>query len=366
MMRFNRAFILVFEIVLMGFLLLPISAQRLVLINHPPGQHISDWTDISLNGSHVGGSMRDPIRAQNYPFVWSEREGFQYLTPHGGYTQNLDEAITGRVWGMSGSGVVVGRSGGLAFRWKSGRGIDYLDLPVGSTHSVAIGASWDGSIAVGSISRPNRMDATLWDANGTPRAIVEGTAHGVSADGRVVVGGLSGDAGIGMFRWTAETGLQRLAWGGSATGVSADGNVVVGDGLVGGRAGAVRWTPERGAEVISPPGVGGFASAVSADGRVIVGFAYPGSQKVFRWTESGGYEFLGLTYRHLLPSGTRLDFPTGISGNGRYIVGLAETREGTRKFLLDTMVPEPSGWLVLGLGLGLLWKRRKIEVKRRG
>lgn len=41
-------------------------------------------------------------------------------------------------------------------------------------------------------------------------------------------------------------------------------------------------------EVISPPGVGGFASAVSADGHVIVGFAYPGSQKVFRWTESGG------------------------------------------------------------------------------
>ncbi|MCW5933298.1 MAG: PEP-CTERM sorting domain-containing protein [Fimbriimonadia bacterium] len=363
MMRFNRAFVLVLEIVLMGFLLLPISAQRLVLINSPADTTIADWTDISHNGSSVAGALYHHYRDRSYPFVWSEREGFRYLTPQGGYTQNLDEAITGRVRGMSGSGVVVGSSGSLAFRWKPGIGMQSLSPFTGAPAAWANRSSRDGNWAVGGDSRGR---ALIWDENGTPYPIIEGYARDITPDGRVVVGGLSGDAGIGMFRWTAETGLQRLAWGGSATGVSADGNVVVGDGLVGGRAGAVRWTPERGAEVISPPGVGGFASAVSADGRVIVGFAYPGSQKVFRWTESGGYEFLGLTYRHLLPSGTRLDFPTGISGNGRYIVGLAETREGARKFLLDTMVPEPSGWLVLGLGLGLLWKRRRQEVKQRG
>lgn len=331
-------------------------AQRLVLISSPPDRHISDWTDVSYDGSRVAGAMR--VMDQNYPFVWSEAEGFRYLTPQGGYTRNVEEAITGRVWGMSGSGIVVGNSGFLAFRWKSGQGVQYLSPPPGSSSATAIGASWDGSIAVGS-----SQSATLWDTNGTPRAIVQGTAYDVSADGRVVVGGLSGDAGSGMFRWTEETGLQRLAWGGSARATSADGSVIVGNGLVSEGSGAIRWTAETGAHLIAPSRLGGWGTAVSANGRVVVGSVLIGNQRAFRWTESGGFELLGETYRNILPSGVRLDYASGISGNGRYIVGRAETRDGTRRFLLDT-VPEPSGWMALGLGLGLLWKRTKREKRR--
>ncbi|MCW5933847.1 MAG: PEP-CTERM sorting domain-containing protein [Fimbriimonadia bacterium] len=295
--------------------------------------------------------------------MWSEAEGFRYLTPQGGYTQNPNEAITGRVWGMSGSGVVVGRTGNLAFRWKSGQGVQYLSPPSGYTGSLAIGSSRDGSAVVGSISGPNLHDATLWDANGIPRVIIQGTAYDVSADGRVVVGGLSGDTGSGMFRWTEETGLQRLAWGGSARATSADGSVIVGNGLVSEGSGAIRWTAETGAHLIAPSRLGGWGTAVSANGRVVVGSVLIGPQRAFRWTESGGFELLGETYRNILPSGVRLDYASGISGNGRFIIGNVDSRNEYGHFLLDT-VPEPSGWMVLGLGLGLLWKRTKREKRR--
>ncbi|MCW5933580.1 MAG: PEP-CTERM sorting domain-containing protein [Fimbriimonadia bacterium] len=298
--------------------------------------------------------MRITSLNQSYPFVWSEREGFRYLTPQGGYTQNPNEAITGRVWGMSGSGVVVGSSGNLAFRWKSGQGVQYLSPPPGAPSAWAYSASWDGSIAVGS----STIGALIWDTNRTPRVIVQGTARGVSADGRVVVGGLLGDAGSGMFRWTEETGLQRLAWGGSARATSADGSVIVGNGLVSEGSGAIRWTAETGAHLIAPSHLGGWGRAVSANGRVVVGEVHIGPQRAFRWTESGGFELLGETYRSILPSGVRLHQASGVSGNGRYIVGSADTRDGTKYYLLDT-VPEPSGLLALGLGLGLLWKQRK-------
>lgn len=210
---------------------------------------------------------------------------------------------------MSGSGVVIGRTRNLAFHWKSGQGVQYLSPLHGYTGSLAIGSSRDGSIVVGSSSGPNLHDATLWDANGIPRLIIQGTAYDVSADGGVVVGGLLGDAGSGMFRWTEETGLQRLAWGGSARATSADGSVIVGNGLVSEGSGAIRWTAETGAHLIAPSRLGGWGTAVSANGRVVVGAVLIGHHRAFRWTESAGFELLSDAYRDILPSRSEIRLP---------------------------------------------------------
>lgn len=50
-----------------------------------------------------------------------------------------------------------------------------------------------------------------------------------------------------------------------------------------------------------------------------------------------------------------------MSPDGRFLIGYADRPGRTYVYLLDTMVPEPSGVLALGLGLGLLWKRRKVK-----
>jgi probable HAF family extracellular repeat protein len=79
------------------------------------------------------------------------------------------------------------------------------------------------------------------------RAAMRAEAHGVSADGSVVVGISGGRA----FRWTAARGMQDLGTLGGylsvAHGVSADGSVVVGEAQnAAGQRRAFRWTAARG------------------------------------------------------------------------------------------------------------------------
>ncbi|MEO8275798.1 MAG: PEP-CTERM sorting domain-containing protein [Thermoanaerobaculia bacterium] len=180
----------------------------------------------------------------------------------------------------------------------------------------------------------------------------------ISDDGRVVVGALRmpGEYRYEAFRWTAETGFERLGilGGGKfresvALAVSADGAVIVG------------YTTSPDSEDFDEPfrwerstgmvGLGdlpggyfhGYASGVSADGSVVVGrsssaLAPNSFGEGFRWTAATGMVGLGVLTQH----GLDYSFTNGVSADGNVIVGTASTDPGSEMFrwtALDGIVP---------------------------
>ena len=129
-------------------------------------------------------------------------------------------------------------------------------------------------------------------------------AHGVSADGSVVVGyndtvvmGASGmSSSEEAFRWTRSGGMVGLGFlsgdkHSHAHGVSADGSVVVGYSTVSpSGVQAFRWTQAGGMVCLCnlPSRKMSKAHGVSADGTVVVGYSFDNGQEAFRWTQSGG------------------------------------------------------------------------------
>jgi uncharacterized membrane protein len=139
--------------------------------------------------------------------------------------------------------------------------------------------------------------------------IIGGRAHGVSADGTVVVGELHTgryDAPISPFRWTQETGIVDLAYifpkqypysYSRAYGVSGDGSTIVGSSINFGSAEnngfsgykAFRWTESSGVDTLGD-GEPQQANAASADGSIVVGV---NEYEAFRWTQQTGMVSLG-------------------------------------------------------------------------
>ena len=176
----------------------------------------------------------------------------------------------------------------------------------------------------------------------------ESRAHGVSADGSVVVGRARNAAGQERaFRWTATGGMQDLGTlGGSgikAYDVSADGSVVVGWAYnAAGQWRAFRWQNGVMQDLGTLGGNRSWAWGVSADGSVVVGWAENAAGWIlaFRWTASGGMEDLNTTYASLLTNGSGFAEARAISPNGRYIVGWGGNAGRPREaFLLDTGFP---------------------------
>jgi len=207
---------------------------------------------------------------------------------------------------------------------------------LGGDVSSAHGVSADGSVVVGwARNAAGQARAFRWTAAGGMQNL--GTlpgggwseALGVSADGSVVVGVAENTAGKGRaFRWTAAGGMQDLGTlggdGSWAFGVSADGSVVVGWARAVGRWRAFRWTAAGGMQDLGT--LGGRSSrahAVSADGSVVVGWARnaAGQARAFRWTAAGGMQNLGTLGGDW--SGAR-----GVSADGSVVVGWAENAEG--------------------------------------
>jgi probable HAF family extracellular repeat protein len=179
------------------------------------------------------------------------------------------------------------------------------------------------------------------------------TASAASADGSTVIGVSGSSAGERAFRWTASGGMQSLgvlAGGGtsSAKGVSDDGTVVVGvsDSEAGGRA--FRWTVSGGMQDLGvlPGGESSAANGVSGDGRVIVGQSGSrDSSGAFVWShDRGGMMSL---QEHLAEIGADLSgwsallSATGISADGRFVVGSGMFEGATHAFVADLQVPEP-------------------------
>jgi probable HAF family extracellular repeat protein len=205
-----------------------------------------------------------------------------------------------------------------------------------------------------------------------------GEANAVSGDGSVIVGVSDSGTGVEAFRWTATGGIIGLGDlpGGNffsvAEDVSADGSVVVGLGASASGAEAFRWTESGGMVGLGDLPGGRFESTaeggVSADGSVVVGYSDSAAgQQAFIWTAERGMESL----RDALIAGGatglegwNLTRATGVSADGRTIVGIEIVAFGRNRAWIATFppVPEPSALLLSAFGMAnLLVVRRRVK-----
>jgi len=182
---------------------------------------------VSRNGSVIVG---DSLSALPGPeaFRWSAASGMVSLGLGGGPFSSEARSVSGD------GAVIVGRNSmNRAFRWTMATGPEEIGASDGS---IAYGVSDDGRVIVGSSSG----QAFRWTGNGglVPLGFLPGgdqsAAFATSVDGSIVVGSSTSSAGVQAFRWTQATGMVGLGGSlggvgaGQAHGVSADGTVVVG------------------------------------------------------------------------------------------------------------------------------------------
>ncbi len=324
---------------------------------------------ISADGSTVSGSSVNPGALTQGAFRWTQVNGMQGL---GFLSNGSEQANFGEAWGLSADGSTIvgynaygfGANGYEAFRWTEDTGIVGLGTLDGSKSSAAYGVSSDGSTVVGGVDDPqhSRQEAFRWtEATGMiglgflPGKTYSG-ANAISADGRVITGesGKRDQAGkvteSEAFRWlqtnnTMEA-LGRLPGDlySNAFGVSADGSTIVGFSGTDSSLTAFRWTPTTGMQNLGMTGINSLAWDVSDDGATIVGLAGGGKGAVI-WRS--GLEMTPLQDILIAAgvdlTGWTLESATGISGDGRKVVGFGTNRDGnTEAWLADLEgIPEP-------------------------
>jgi probable HAF family extracellular repeat protein len=259
--------------------------------------------------------------------------------------------LESEAFGISGDGqVVVGQSGGEAFRWTGNEGMIGLgDFPGGPFESRANAASFDGSVIVGE-GHVECEDGfcTVGDGVGVAfqwideegmvtfshAQIRSSTAVDVSADGTVLIE--SNDTRhLGALLWKQEQGLVFLPYPDglwdtvNPTAISADASVVVGDMFLTVSTTPFRWTNGVGADILFSSNLNFFMRDTSADGSVIVGSNE--NSEAFRWTESDG----PITMPP--PGGMNLSSARAISADGTVIAGYIG-QEHSEMFWFDAAV----------------------------
>lgn len=196
---------------------------------------------ISADGSIVAGIARGTYTdgAGALGFLWT-----------GAGTESIGRIGTAAtlINGLSADGRTAGGNSAVTaspgwnyrpFIWTREGGIRLLSMGSGIEGMVAA-VSANGRVMVGRITTSNspyREEVVVWYDGNPPVTIATGSlgrcAMGVSGDGKVICGqhttGVGFDAVVRPFRWTAAGGLQLLSESrGQANAVSADGRVVVG------------------------------------------------------------------------------------------------------------------------------------------
>jgi len=229
--------------------------------------------------------------------------------------------------------------GDQAFRWTSEGSVD-LPFPQDYIGAQASAISSDGSIIGGTLDIDGidpSFEAFRWDgANGiVPLGFLSNGSEShitrVSADGGTMVGyGNNAVIGAMALRWTSGSGLVGMNTLGGGTfslakGVSGDGSVIVGQSGSSSGPRAFRWTLANGMQSLGVLGGGtsSGATAISDDGLTIVGQgnSSAGSTRTFIWTQADGMRDLETLLGAAVPAGWVLLNPTGVSSNGKVIVG---------------------------------------------
>jgi probable HAF family extracellular repeat protein len=257
--------------------------------------------DVSEDGNVIAGTIDvDGLETAAY---WTEADGWQMLGEMPGGA-SCDASLSSS-YGTNGDGSIVVGLGWIAscrahgFRWDADSGMVDLGSTVADRSSRANDVSGDGSLVIGwqDASTGYRQGAR-WvegvqnlfvDGNGDP----VGEAQASNPDGSVVVGGST--YGMEAWRWTGSGAVEAIGnlpgfdFRSTALGVSDDGTVVVGFSGFGADRDAFIWIEGEGMTkldnwivaqgITDAGGVDlGTATGISANGRVIVGWGFVGFQ----------------------------------------------------------------------------------------
>lgn len=308
---------------------------------------------ISGDGKVVVGQANSPQGGQ--AFRWTATEGMIALGDLPGGDFNSSALATN----FDGS-VVIGRGKSAAsnpndeaFRWTASTGMVALgDLPGGFYLSQAIAVSSNGETVVGVSASDQGFEAfrwtTRWGLRGLgfiPGSLPPTVATSMSADGNVVYGYGFRGAGFEGFRWTSATGIVPIGElpGGTQFAVpnacTPDGNITVGgsaSALTNAGVEAARWAVGgagwQGYGLLpgaSPATAQAQFFGISASGWIAVGQASDGDgQHAVIWDPSRGLRRVRDFLLELNAEGSaqlagwKLTNATGISADGRWIVGL--------------------------------------------
>lgn len=344
---------------------------------------------VSADGLVVVGSSGPPQGAQQ-AFRWTAEEGMVGL---GVLSPGVPLASYVPV-GVSGDGSTVVGSG---WKWTAATGMAGLSSLPGSTHAYVYGISSDGSVVLGGASVLNSTGIALrvpcrWTRigiqaiPGVPQGL-SAHAQAASADGAVIVGSMYTPGARQQppeqseaYRYADNTGMVGLGdipggdFYSEAQAVSADGQVIVGISMTDNYTEPFRWTAEGSMVSLGRLPHNTFMAqqiAVNADGSVIVGWAitntthtYPPEPGVtllsgFIWDQEHGMR----DFKQELVDDFGFDLsgwgflaPTGISADGRTIVGTGHGPEGQSGWVL--VIPEPET-LALGLVMMIVASRRR-------
>ena len=248
--------------------------------------------DVNEDGSVVVAALY--ANGRNGAWRWSEETGWEDI---GG----LPGALSAYAYGVNADGtVVVGQSSSTltsAFRWVEGEGMENLGH-LGGWYAYASDVNDAGDVVVGYSTLSSGLGhAFRWVEGegmsdlGTLVGGANSNAHGVNADGTVVVGWSQVEVpvqaatdGTGpvtqnhAFRWVEGEGMHDLGTigryqGSSGEDVNADGSVVVGIVDTDSGSRAFRWVEGEGLTNLGTlvGGTWSYAFSVSDDGNIVVG-----------------------------------------------------------------------------------------------
>ena len=255
-----------------------------------------------------------------------------------GWPVSLDVDSSGAIWaaGLNGVAELSGSLGIVnVYTWKNTGMPSYS-----SARSEAHGVSADGSVVIGRAETFGGWLAFGWTTSGglvglddTPGSLFIG-AHAATSGGSVIVGAAVNDRGQHeAARWSFPSGAMTFLGdlnGGDvesvAFGVSSDGSVVVGQGESAMGTEAFMWTGEGELTPLGDLAGGAFRSyarAVSADASTIVGASSSAMSGTTR-VEAFVYDVAAATMTPLgfLPGAVNLDSEAlAVSADGSVIVG---------------------------------------------
>lgn len=252
-----------------------------------------EWS-IAIGVSGDGSVVVGAFSSTSYPWIheacrWTTSGEMEAL----GFLPGLDRSAAWRA-SYDGSVVVgecVSNGDGEGFYWTPALGMRPLVRAEDWRGVGPRGVSADGSVIVGEGVRgtvdEGVQEAFLWTASGGFKGLgglpdsdrFGSGAFAVSADGEVIVGWAYSGPHIEAFRWTSSTGMEGLGFLPGETvsmahGVSADGSVVVGDHFIWDEVNGMRDLKEvlendYGLDLTGWWALEAFS--ISADGSTIVG-----------------------------------------------------------------------------------------------
>lgn len=297
------------------------------------GGDVSGGLSINNSGQIVGDS--DIANGNFHAFLYasgSMKDLNSLATPDSGWILGSASGINDRSQ-IAGEGTAPNGQQ-HAFLWTPSGGMQVLPITTAANYGSNIAnVSADGSVLVG--HEPNsvtpNLDVPIQIVNGgSVQALPllaganQGDANGVSSNGSVIGGVVSGPGFERAVRWVggAAQNLGLLASGtySAGRGISGDGNVVVGYGDASGSTEqALRWTSAGGMQGLAFLAGGtnkSYASGASGDGSVIVGAAFNSAgQQAVRWVNGGTPQALGNV------PGTTSSYGSAVTSLGDVIVG---------------------------------------------